>query len=615
MESNISDEVQLVELDSSDDDKALIQDLKSFTELSDSSIYSDEDKEYHPLDQSFEKVKRRNDDELKNNFTNAFIYCKNLFEMEDLITDEPPEYMSDASIAMGEEFFKEIMYMLEDRKVVTEENLIFTKHKINKKKFEEPGENSEDVDCIERRQSFTSYENVPLFYKKKVVAIAEKHPRWTLETFQKKGYNRLKSKNMLRLWIEDVKQGGTHIDKWRHIETRTFEFFQEAKENFEQVTTRTLQQWAMAIALPFLTNKFNFSASRSWAERFKSKYKIRSRKMTKYVSNKEYDSSWEEVLRESERFQAKIKAIMLEFDFNFIINTSQMEFQHQMLIAPVLKTFPLKRKLQEEYENTYFYTLQFSITASGKMLPVVFLCMREPTGKFNFATKKKINKLMSYYKNVFVTCSKSGKMTNLSYINYLKYCLSPYVEKNKFLLLVDSLGSQPVDTYDEIFEDELGRTSCSVKVIPSKCVSFCHPCNKRGYFCYQIKSFVKRFHNFPGVYEKQEELQTLEGVIKLHSLLLHQLSAPVFEPMILYAWFASKLIEDEPKMINIKDICFPVEILKNLCSCNNVGFIRCAHCNLILCIDCFYDLYHPKTCNLVLYKKEISDNSSEDEDK
>jgi len=40
---------------------------------------------------------------------------------------------------------------------------------------------------------------------------------------------------MLRRWKEDVKRGETFIEKWRYIETRTFEYFKEAKKCLEQV--------------------------------------------------------------------------------------------------------------------------------------------------------------------------------------------------------------------------------------------------------------------------------------------------------------------------------------------------------------------------------------------
>lgn len=86
-------------------------------------------------------------------------------------------------------------------------------------------------------------------------------------------------------------------------------------------------------------------------------------------------------------------------------------------------------------------------------MPVVFLCMQETTGKFGPVVQKNINKLTAEFKNIVVSCSKSGKLTKELYIEFLKTCLSPYVEKNNFLLIIDSWGGQT----DPILYDILKR--------------------------------------------------------------------------------------------------------------------------------------------------------------
>lgn len=364
----------------------------------------------------------------------------------------------------------------------------------------------------------------------------------------------------------------------------------------------------MAIAFPFINDAFNFSASQSWIDRFKNKYKIRQRKITRYISNKEH-ASLDEILESAERFQIQTRAIMPEYDFDFVINTDQTGCQYQITYNRTLapqgsKTVLIKKKSLHDISHSY--TAQYTITASGKILPVVFLCMQESTGKFGPLVQKKIDHLIAEYKNVFVTCSKSGKLTKNIYTDYLKYCLSPYVAQNKFLLLIDSWGGQTDMTlYDDIFDDEVGRASCTVKVIPPKCTPICQPCDV--YFYRQVKNFIKKLQNCPTLLQQQREIGAREDAIKIHSLLLHQLSAPVFKPMLLYAWYASKLIEERPIFLNMNEICFSISIIKKSCSCKNVGFIQCAHCKKILCFVCFYDEYHPKTCN-------SSENESHSED-
>lgn len=76
---------------------------------------------------------------------------------------------------------------------------------------------------------------IPLSYKERAVALAEAHPKWSLKTLQKQGCSRLKDKRRLHQWKQDIKRGGTIFDKWKHIETETFDRFKEARECFEQV--------------------------------------------------------------------------------------------------------------------------------------------------------------------------------------------------------------------------------------------------------------------------------------------------------------------------------------------------------------------------------------------
>jgi len=261
----------------------------------------------------------------------------------------------------------------------------------------------------------------------------------------------------------------------------------------------------MAIAFPFISETFNFSASMSWVERFKNKYKIKQRKITKFVNKREH-ATLEEILESVQRFQVQTKAIMPDFELDYIINTDQTGCQYQMTYNRTLATQGSKTVLVKKkslHDISHSYTAQYSIIASGKILPVVFLCMQEPAGKFGPKVQKKVDTLINEYKNVFVTCSKSGKLTKTLY-TYLKYCLSPYVENNKFLLLIDSWGGQTdLTLYDDIFEDEEDRASCFTKIIPPKFTPLCQPCDV--YFYRQIKNFIKRLQNFPTLLQQEKK--------------------------------------------------------------------------------------------------------------
>ncbi|KAF5299773.1 hypothetical protein FQA39_LY11443 [Lamprigera yunnana] len=82
----------------------------------------------------------------------------------------------------------------------------------------------------------------------------------------------------------------------------TYDRFAESQQNNQQVTTRNLQQWALAAASQF--ENFDFKALNSWVEKFKHRHRIGQRKITKYVSEKE-SATIEETLASAENFRTQ----------------------------------------------------------------------------------------------------------------------------------------------------------------------------------------------------------------------------------------------------------------------------------------------------------------------
>ncbi|KAJ4445306.1 hypothetical protein ANN_07111 [Periplaneta americana] len=72
-------------------------------------------------------------------------------------------------------------------------------------------------------------------------------------------------------------------------------------------------------------------------------------------------------------------------------------------------------------------------------------------------------------------------------------------------------------------------------------------------------------------------LSVRRASIDWQSLSFH-LSGPIFKAMLIYAWYASKLINEREVFVNVKDICFAAEVRKNVCDCGKPSFICCAWC-------------------------------------
>lgn len=145
-----------------------------------------------------------------------------------------------------------------------------------------------------------------------------------------------------------------------------------------------------------------------------------------------------------------------------------------------------------------------------------------------------------------------------------------------------------------IFTDGAGLSTCTVKVIPPKCTPICQPCDV--YFYRQVKNFIKRLQNCSYLIDNEREIARREDAIKIHSIVHHQLSAPIFTKMLRYAWFASKLADEREIFQNVNEVCFPIQKLKIPCACGKTAFIQCSRCHFNLCFPCLYDKYHPRTC-------------------
>jgi hypothetical protein len=75
---------------------------------------------------------------------------------------------------------------------------------------------------------------------------------------------------------------------------------------------------------------FSFIASVWWARKFKRKYPIRQRKITKFVSSNDV-STLEETVAAPERFQQETRVLMENYSHDFVINTDQSGCQYHMV--------------------------------------------------------------------------------------------------------------------------------------------------------------------------------------------------------------------------------------------------------------------------------------------
>ena len=92
------------------------------------------------------------------------------------------------------------------------------------------------------------------------------------------------------------------------------------------------------------------------------------------------------------------------------------------------------------------------------------------------------------------------------------------------------------------------------------------------------------------------EIGARQNIINMQSLIYDQLQSSKFKKMIEYAWFKPGYIEKNPcPFQNVTEVCF--SNLGEICeygdeACMEWPFIKCSHCDVILCIQHFFTNFH-----------------------
>ncbi len=93
-----------------------------------------------------------------------------------------------------------------------------------------------------------------------------------------------------------------------------------------------------------------------------------------------------------------------------VYNTDQSGFTREIHSGRTLKfkgTKHVEGVVQSISATTHSYTIQPTISKSGKLLSPLFIVLQEPTGSFG----SRVQQTLFSAPNIYVTASKSGKLT------------------------------------------------------------------------------------------------------------------------------------------------------------------------------------------------------------
>ena len=190
--------------------------------------------------------------------------------------------------------------------------------------------------------------------------------------------------------------------------------------------------------------------------------------------------------------------------------------------------------------------------------------------------------------NVVVTCSASGKLTTSPVEYWRDHVLLLFISlSSRNLLLSDSLSGQ--SDAKGIYKKIKGLYRLE---IPPKTMPKTQPLDV--FFNRQCKVTAHRVYDRVILDDINIHLAERNNVIRLHSLIHNQMSAPTFVPMIRYAWFKSGYVDASPGQFQtVVDVCFKFH--QGHCDmegCNSFSFTRCSYCDKILCFNHFFINFH-----------------------
>jgi len=296
------------------------------------------------------------------------------------------------------------------------------------------------------------------------------------------------------------------------------------------------------------------------------------------------------------------------FDPNCVINADQSSFQRMMPSGRTL-THKGEQKTEAHISNlpglTHSYTVHYT-TSMERLLLKLYICLQEINGEFG----PRVIQDIFTADNLVVSCSQSGKETKSHVLDFNSRVLLECMDSD-FVYFLDSWPGQKDNALFNCFNESTVR--CTKLVIPPKTTSLCQPLDC-GFFR-PLKSIVRRFYDTIANSDLAIQMHQRNNILKLHSLIHHQLFHPRFNSLIKYAWYVSGYLDNfEGVKPDVNKTLFTFNS-SNCIRCDSNSFINCAWCNESLCINHFFIQFHNHFDEISNYEGiEQHDNNEDDEE-
>ncbi|XP_046143462.1 uncharacterized protein LOC123988246 [Osmia bicornis bicornis] len=348
---------------------------------------------------------------------------------------------------------------------------------------------------------------------------------------------------------------------------------------------RDIRRWALQAYKEQGNDHMTFKASKTWLYNFKKAHRIVSRKITKFVTRKTIED--DEVLKvKATDFVNEVNPLITRYGDENMYNSDQSGFQLEIHSGRTLAVKSQKKVecvVQSVPSTTHSYTIQPTITADGRLLSPLFMVLQEANGQFGPIVQKTLFKPT----NVYVTASKSGKLTSAHFKIWLEEVFFPNTKTTSVLLLDSWSGHCEQDIHNA---KPTGK-EIIIKMIPKGTTGRIQPLDVYGFRVW--KNYVRRFSDDVLLHDYDVNLHLRNNIIKLQSLVHNQLSSPRYKNLFQYAWYKSGYTEKKSgDFVNPVDFAFEENTQMKCALCDEIPIIRCSWCKKAFCLKHFFHEYH-----------------------
>jgi len=410
------------------------------------------------------------------------------------------------------------------------------------------------------------------------IAIVELRKRWSFKSVQVK-YRSVSSDRQISRYkaqLLALEKSARVISK--DLDSHLFEKFVAANDQLLVIHDINLKLWASKIAIELGCPRFK--ASNSFVARWKIKHKIVSRKITKFCSKKKAKND-PKLEKAVENHRSTIITKIEENGAENVYNADHTSIVKELRSKRSLAhrgTKTITKKVQSVAATTHSHTLVPFISASGRTLPIAYMVLQETTGhKFG----KKVKKTMFKPKNLRLVCSKSGKMHGFQTEDMFDHCFLPFAADDISVVMLDSwTGFIKTDLLD--VEVKYGK-EVEICTIPPGATAVAQPLDVG--WNYYLKEMQRKMTEKIILAELDFPVYIRDNIVKLTSIVFHQLCSPRFTEMVKYAWFKAGYLKERPGYFQ-NPSSFVLDSVFKICEksgCNKHSFMRCAWCAQYLC--------------------------------